>query len=87
MSYFANISTFSPHHHEHHEQLHGSTWSLNRHGSLPHFGSFLGIDHYHNESEEEEIGPEDARYERDVDLVPDKNGKLRSFWFYSLFTQ
>lgn len=65
--HFANISTFGPLQHD----MYGSNWSLQRHGSHTHLASLLGLAH-HDISDEIIIGPEDSRFERDVDLIPDK---------------
>lgn len=76
--HFANISTFGQNNNYHGEgHVHGSTWSLglpHPHGSAPHLGSLLGLAHH--DLVAEVIGPEDSRFEREIDLVPTKTGEL-----------
>lgn len=64
----ANISTFGQAQHD----LYGSAWSLQRHASSTHLASLLGLAH-HDLEDPLVIGPDDCRYERDIDLVLDKD--------------
>ena len=75
--HFANISSLGTN--TAHHDAHGSTWSLglthnHAHGSAPHLSSLLGLAHH--DLEPEVIGPEDARFEREIDLVPNKSGEV-----------
>ena len=71
--HFANLGAYS---NSYQHDLYGSAWSLNRvhSSSLPHLGSILGL--AHDDGVEHSIGPEDPRYERQIDLVPDQNGEI-----------
>lgn len=70
--HFANISSYGA---TYQHEAYGSNWSLQRHSlSGPHFGSLLGIAHH--DIDDEAIGPEDARYIREIDLVPNKDGEV-----------
>lgn len=70
--HFANISAYG---NSHQHDIYGSGWSLSRaHStSAPHLGSILGLAHH---EVEQSYGPDDSRYERKIDLVPDAKGEI-----------